>query len=65
MTEVAMNESAFFSLSNQITQDRILKEINNLISKNIKSEDDAKSSLLVIKIQKINNTIDFDTPKLH
>jgi hypothetical protein len=59
-----MTETAFFSLSNQITQDRILKEINSLISKNIKSEDDAKSSLLVIKIQKINNTIDFETPKL-
>jgi hypothetical protein len=59
-----MTETAFFSLSNQITQDRILNQINSLISKNIKSEDDAKSSVLVIKIQKINNTIDFDTPKL-
>ena len=29
MTEVAMNESAFFSLSNQITQDRILFEEKN------------------------------------
>lgn len=59
-----MTETAFFSLSNQITQDRILREINNLISKNVKSEADAKESLLVIKIQKINNTIDFETPKL-
>jgi len=59
-----MTETAFFSLSNQITQDRILNQINSLISKNIKSEDDARSSVLVIKIQKINNTIDFETPKL-
>jgi hypothetical protein len=59
-----MTETAFFSLSNQITQDRILNQINSLIYKNIKSEEDARSSVLVIKIQKINNTIDFETPKL-
>lgn len=59
-----MVESVCFSLSNQITQDKIIKEINNLISKNIKTPEEASRSVLVIKIQKINQVIDFETLKL-
>ena len=57
-------ESLYFSLSTQIPQEKIIKEIINLISKNVKSKEEAESSILVIKVQKVSQDLDFEIPKL-
>jgi|LakMenEpi03Aug12_release.lakeMendotaPanAssembly.Ray.scaffolds.fasta_scaffold231939_3 hypothetical protein len=59
-----MNESVYFSLNNQIPQEKIINSINGLVSKNIKSTQEAESTILVIKLQKISQTYDQEVPKL-
>ena len=53
-----------FSLNKEISQERIIKEISDLVSKNIKSQSDADSTVLVIRLQKINQIVDAEIPKI-
>jgi hypothetical protein len=41
------------SLANPISQDFLLSKINKLIKNNIKSENDAKNKMLIIKLSEI------------
>lgn len=47
----------YFSLSKEIEAKKILSSINNLL-KTIDNEEEAKNSILVIKIEKVAKTIE-------
>ena len=59
-----MTNSLFFSLCNEITQEKLVKDINNLITKNIKSDTDAQSTVMVVTLQKISQVIEPELPKI-
>lgn len=54
----------YFSLSSQISTEKIISEIKKLIEKNIKSQDDANSSVLVISLNKITQVLDIENKKI-
>jgi len=47
------SEMIALSLANPISQDFLLSKINKLIKNNIKSENDAKNKMLIIKLSEI------------
>ena len=53
-----------FSLSSQISTEKIIYEINKLIEKNIKCKEDADSSVLLISLNKITQVIDAEHKKI-
>jgi hypothetical protein len=48
-----VSEMIALSLANPISQDFLLSKINKLIKNNIKSENDAKNKMLIIKLSEI------------
>lgn len=54
-----------FSLSSgRLDNQKIMESISDLINKNIESQEDAQSSILVLSIKKVSQTVDVSTKSL-
>lgn len=53
-----------FSLGNNINPEKIIRSIQELLNKNIKNQQDAENSFLVISIKKVGQTIEKEVAKI-
>jgi len=53
-----------FSLSNPISQDKIIREISKLIENNIKSKEEAESYILTISLSKVSQVFDNNAQRI-
>lgn len=52
----------YFSLSSgRLDNQKIMESISDLIKKNVESQEDAQSSILVLSIKKVSQTTDLTT----
>lgn len=54
----------YFSLGNDISPEKIIRSIQELLNKNIENKQDAKNSFLVISIKKVSQTIEKELTKI-
>lgn len=54
----------YFSLGNDISPEKIIRSIQELLNKNIKNKQDAENSFLVVSIKKVSQTIEKEVAKI-